>query len=175
MSNGTSSDLGRAVQEVTEKAQLLVREEIALAKAEVTEKASKLVRGAIVGAMAALFALVGLLFLLHALAWGLWSLLFNDPDGGLVWLGYAILALILFLLGAVAALVALRLVKRGTPPTPQMAIEEAQLIRETVRSARPPDVVAGGGGGVSARAEGTAPARSGPAGSVAASEREGGR
>ena len=39
------SELGEAIQEVTEKVQLLIREEIALAKAELTEKVSKLIRG----------------------------------------------------------------------------------------------------------------------------------
>ena len=40
-----TSELAKAVQEVTERAQLLVREEIALAKAEMTDKVAKLVRG----------------------------------------------------------------------------------------------------------------------------------
>ena len=137
MSNGNASELGQAIQDVTEKAQLLIREEIELAKAEVSEKVGKLIRGIVVGAAAAIFALVGLLFLLHAAGWGLWSLLTNDEDGGMIWLGFAVLALILFVLGAVAGLLALRFVKRGTPPTPQLAIEEAQLIRQTISTARP--------------------------------------
>ena len=44
MSDQPTSDLGRAVQEVTEKAQLLVREEIELAKAEVSQKVNKLIK-----------------------------------------------------------------------------------------------------------------------------------
>ena len=35
-------------------------------------------------------------------------------------------------LGLVAGLVAMRLIKRGSPPTPQMALEEAQLIKGTL-------------------------------------------
>ncbi len=133
MSDQPTSDLGRAVQDVTEKAQLLVREEIELAKAEVSQKVNKLVKGAIVGAVAAVFLLGALLFALHAAAWGIWSLV-SDGSGGTIWIGFAILTLVLILLGAVAAFIALRLVKRGSPPTPQMAIEEAQLIRQTVSS-----------------------------------------
>ena len=38
------------------------------------------------------------------------------------------------MLGALAALLAYRFVKAGTPPTPKMAIEEAKLIKDTVRS-----------------------------------------
>ena len=137
MSDQPTSDLGRAVQDVADKAQLLVREEIELAKAEMSEKVNKLVKGAIVGAVAAIFLVGALLFALHAAAWGIWSLLSDDGDGRTIWIGFAILTLVLILLGVVAALVALRLVKRGSPPTPQMAIEEAQLIKQTVTSSRP--------------------------------------
>ena len=45
----TTSELGQAIQEVSERASLLVREEIELAKAEMTEKVTKLVKGAVVG------------------------------------------------------------------------------------------------------------------------------
>lgn len=136
MSEQPTSDLGRAVQDVAEKAQLLVREEIELAKAEVSQKVNKLIKGAIVGAVAAVFLLGALLFALHAAAWGLWSLLF-DGDGGTIWIGFAVLTLILIVLGVIAGLVALRFIKRGSPPTPQMAIEEAHLIRETVSKPHP--------------------------------------
>jgi hypothetical protein len=137
MSDQPTSELGRSVQEVVEKAQLLVREEIELAKAEMSEKVSKLVKGAIVGAVAAVFLIGALLFALHSAAWGLWSLLSDDGDGGTIWLGFAVLTLVLVVLGIIAALVALRLVKRGSPPTPQMAIEEAQLIKQTVTNSHP--------------------------------------
>ncbi len=141
MSEQPTSDLGRAVQEVAEKAQLLVREEIELAKAEVSQKASKLIKGAIVGAVAAVFLIGALLFGLHAAAWGLWSLLSGDNDGGTIWIGFAVLTVVLIVLGAIAGFVALRLVKRGSPPTPQMAIHEAQLIKQTVTSPHPATLV----------------------------------
>ena len=51
----------------------------------------------------------------------------NNP-----WLGYLIVAVLLFIFGAIAGFVAARFFKKGAPPTPQMAIEEAQLIKETV-------------------------------------------
>ncbi len=131
-----TSELGRAVQDVAEKAQILVREEIELAKAEMSEKVSKLVKGAVIGAVAGVFLLGALLFLLHSAAWGLWGLM-SDGDGEMIWLGFAVLALVLIVLGAIAGLIAMRLVKRGTPPTPQMAIEEAQLIKQTVTNPHP--------------------------------------
>jgi uncharacterized membrane protein YqjE len=135
MADNTTSELGRAVQEVTEKAQLLVREEIALAKAEMTQKVTRLVRGAIVGVVAGIFAVAGLIYLLHALAWLIWNIL-SDSLGS-VWLGFLIVAVALFLLGAIAALVAYRSIKKGTPPKPEMAIEEAQLIRQTLTAPHP--------------------------------------
>jgi len=132
--NPQPSELGQAIQDVSEKASLLVREEIALAKAEMTEKVSKLIKGAVVGLIAGIFAVLGLIYLLHALSWGLWDLIGSDFD---VWLGFLIVAVIMFMLGAIAALVALRAIKKGTPPTPAMAIEEGRLIKETVTSSRP--------------------------------------
>jgi uncharacterized membrane protein YqjE len=132
--NRTSSDLAEAIQEVTDKASLLVREEIALAKAEMTEKVSKLVKGAVVGIVAGIFAVAGLIYLLHALSWLLWDLIGNDSN---FWLGFVIVAVALFLLGAIAGWIAARSLKRGVPPTPAMAIEEAQLIKETITSEHP--------------------------------------
>ena len=150
MSDQPTSDLGRAVQDVADKAQLLVREEIELAKAEVSEKVNKLVKGAIVGAVAAVFLIGALLFALHAAAWGIWSLVSSDGDGRTIWIGFAILTIVLIVLGAIAAFIALRFVKRGSPPTPQMAIEEAQLIKQTVTSSRPATLAPGATGAVPA-------------------------
>ena len=125
----STSDLRRAVQDVAQKAQLLVREEIELAKAEMSAKISKLVKGIVVGIVAGIFALAGLIYLLHGIAW-LLSRLLNDQES--VYVGYLILAAVLFVIGAIAGFLAARFIKRGSPPTPQMAIEEAQLIRQTI-------------------------------------------
>jgi uncharacterized membrane protein YqjE len=134
MADPTPSELGQAIQEVTEKVQLLVREEIALAQAEVMQKVQKLIRGVVAGALAAVFAIFGLVYLLNAASWGVWD---TTGENDNYWLGFLVVALVLFLLGAVGALLALRFIKKGAPPTPDMAIEEAQLIRETVASAHP--------------------------------------
>ena len=111
-----------------------MREEIALAKAEVTEKVSKLIRGIVAGAIAGIFAVFGLIYLLHAASWGIWEIL---GTGNGPWLGFLITTLILFLLGALGGLLAFRFIKKAMPPTPVMAIEEAQLIRETVSGSQP--------------------------------------
>ncbi len=132
MTEQQTSELGKAIQEVSEKASLLVREEIALAKAEMTEKVSGLAKGAAVGAAAGVFILAGLIYFLHFIA-----LLIADLLGDTVWLGYLIVAGALFLTGGLAGFLAARFFKKGSPPTPTMAIEEAQLIRQTLSSSHP--------------------------------------
>jgi drug/metabolite transporter (DMT)-like permease len=134
MADNQTSDLAQAIQEVTERASLLVREEIELAKAEMAEKVKKLVAGAVVGIVAGVFFVAGLIYLLHAAAWGIWALIGNTRD---FWLGFAIVAVALFLLGGLAGFIAFRAIKRGSPPTPAMAIEEGRLIKETVSTSRP--------------------------------------
>ena len=119
--------IAAAVQEISERASLLVREEIELAKAEIAEKVTKLVRGAVVGTAAGVFAVFGLTILLHGFAWLLFSLFFDD-----VYWGFFIVAGVLFLLAGLSALLAIRWFKSGAPPTPDMAIDEAQRIRETL-------------------------------------------
>jgi uncharacterized membrane protein YqjE len=119
--------IAAAVQEISERASLLVREEIELAKAEIAEKVTKLVRGAVVGTAAGVFAVFGLTILLHGFAWLLFSLFFDD-----VYWGFFIVAGVLFLLAGLSALLAIRWFKGGAPPTPDMAIDEAQRIRRTL-------------------------------------------
>src|SRR3954453_8646312 len=132
MADPQTSDLAKAVQEVSEKASLLVREEIALAKAELTEKVTGLAKGAAVGAAAGVFILAALIYFLHFLA-----LLIADLLGDTWWLGYLIVAGVLFLVGGVAGFLAARFFKKGSPPTPTMAIEEAQLIKQTLTAPHP--------------------------------------
>jgi uncharacterized membrane protein YqjE len=124
-----SSELARAIQDVTERAQLLVREEVALAKAEMTEKVTKLIKGAVFGIVAGVFAVFALIYLLHALSWGIWDLL---DDGDNFWLGFLITGVLILVLGIIAGLIAMRLIKKGSPPAPQMAIEEGKLIKATL-------------------------------------------
>src|SRR5918999_4549655 len=99
MADNRTSDLGEAIQEVTERASLLVREEIELAKAEVTDKVSKLLKGAVVGIVAGIFAVAGLIYLLHALSWLLWQVIGGEED---CWIGFLIVAVALFIPGGVA-------------------------------------------------------------------------
>jgi uncharacterized membrane protein YqjE len=138
-SDNSTQNIAQAIQEVSERAQLLVREEIELAKVEVTEKVTKLVKGAVVGIVAGVFMLFGLFLLLDGFAWlAYWAIPF--PDQTYFW-GFFIVAAVLFLLGALAGYIASRALKSGAPPTPQLAIDEAKLIKETVQSSHPEQTV----------------------------------
>jgi hypothetical protein len=129
------TNLITAVQEVSEKASLLVREEIELAKAEVTEKVTKLGKGAAVAAAAGVFVLAASIMILFGLAeLAYWAIPF--PANQLFW-GYFTVAAILLVLAALAGYIAFRALKAGSSPTPKMAIEEAKLIKETMTAEHP--------------------------------------
>jgi hypothetical protein len=120
--------VGELVIDVSEKTSTLVREEIELAKAEISEKLTRLVRGGVVGIAAGVFLLLFLAMLMHAIAWLLNDLFFEDS----VWLGFLVEALFWLLVAGLAGLVAYRSIQSGAPPTPDMAIEEARLTKETL-------------------------------------------
>jgi hypothetical protein len=123
--------VGDIVGEVSQKASLLVREEIELAKAEVTQKAKRLGTGAAAGGVAGVFGVLAVIFFLHALSWFIAFLL--GAEGVIaIWLGFLITSVLLLVLGAVSGLLALRFFRRGAPPTPQLAIEEAKKTRAAI-------------------------------------------
>lgn len=128
-------NIAAAIADVSERATVLVREEIELAKAEVTEKVTKLAKGAIVGVAAGVFFLFALIFVLIGCAWILYFYL-PVPDFAYFW-GFFAMAVILVVLGVIAGLIAAKVVKRGAPPVPTMAIEEGRKIKATVTSSRP--------------------------------------
>ena len=128
--NDQPQNIAVAIAEVSERATQLVREEIELAKAEVAEKTSRLIRGAVVGTVAGVFVLMALIFALVGCAWLLYYYLPGN-DFTYFW-GFFALAAGLLLLGILAGLIAAKAVKKGAPPLPNMAIEEARKIRETV-------------------------------------------
>jgi uncharacterized membrane protein YqjE len=130
----TTQNIAQAIQEVSDRATLLVREEIELAKVEVTEKVTRLIKGAVVAIAAGIFVVFALIYLLNGFAWLTWYELF--PDQQYFW-GFFVVAAVLLLLGALAGYIAARAMKSGAPPTPAMAIDEAKLIKETVQSKHP--------------------------------------
>lgn len=135
--DGGPQNIATAIADVSERFTVLIHEEIELAKAEVSEKAGKLARGSIVAVAAGVFLVTALFFVLIGLALLLYYVL---PVGPFAYFwGFFAMAAILIVLGAIAGVVAAKVVKRGAPPTPEMAIEEARKIRQSVSA---PAVVA---------------------------------
>ena len=129
--------VGEMVVDVSERVSSLVREEIELAKAEVSEKISQLARGGAVGIAAGVFAFLGLILLMHAIAWLLNDLFFDND----VWAGFLIEGIIFFLVAGVAGYLAYRAFQKGAPPIPEMAIDEGKRIKQTLEGGTTPDPV----------------------------------
>ena len=119
--------LGSAAKEVAEHASALVRLELELAKLELGRKAGALGLGIGLGIGAAVVALYAVGFLFATITAGFATFL---PT----WLALLIMTLILFAVVAVLGLLALNRVKKGTPPMPEQAIEEARLTSEALKS-----------------------------------------
>ncbi|MHB8491556.1 MAG: phage holin family protein [Solirubrobacteraceae bacterium] len=134
-----AQSIAGAVTDISERAMLLVHEEIELAKAEVSEKVASLLRGTVVAMAAGVFVVVAVVMALFGLALFAWWIL---PVGEkeFFW-GFFAVAVGLIVLAVLAGYVAWRAVRAGTPPVPRMAMEEARKIRDSV-SATP-----GGDGG----------------------------
>jgi uncharacterized MAPEG superfamily protein len=122
-------NLAQAITEISERASLLVREEIELAKAEISSKLIRILTGAAVGIAGGTFIVVAGLFVLIGLAYLFWYEFF--PRDEVFW-GFFVVAGGLVLMGCLSGLVAAKALRRATPPTPNMAIDEARKIREAV-------------------------------------------
>jgi hypothetical protein len=107
-------------------ARTLVKLEIELAKLEVRRKAQSAALGMGLGAAAGVFAALMVVFLFAAAAAGISTQL---P----VWASILIVAGALGLLAGLTALVAVKLLKKGAPPMPEQAIEEAMRTKDAVQ------------------------------------------
>jgi len=125
----SDQSVGELVSDVSARTSTLIREEIELAKTEISEKINQLVRGSVVAIVAGVFLFFALILIMEGVAWLLNDLVFDN-----FWLGFFVEAALFILIGAIAVLVAVRSFKRGAPPTPDQAIEEAKLTRERLES-----------------------------------------
>jgi hypothetical protein len=92
------SSIADVIRSAVRDAQDLVRSEIALAKAEAREEVRRMGAGAAMLAAAALAGVLGIAFLLTAVAWGL-----SEGLGWPVWAGFAVVtAAMILLAGALA-------------------------------------------------------------------------
>ena len=128
------------MSEVSERVSNLIREEIELAKAEVGRKATSLLKGTIAIVAGAVFGVFAIVIGLEALAWALNDILIQGA--GSIWEGFAIVFGVLAILAVLSFALATRLLKKGAPPTPTMAIDEAKRIRETVAAKTEAEVAA---------------------------------
>jgi uncharacterized membrane protein YqjE len=123
-------NIATAIAEVSERATDLVHEEIELAKAEIAEKIGQYLRSAIIAAVAGVFVLMAVIL---ALVGGAWLIYWGLPVETYEYFwGFFVMAALLLVVGAIAGMVAAKIVKRAAPPVPAMAIDEAKKIRDTV-------------------------------------------
>jgi hypothetical protein len=122
-------NFARAVTEVSERMSVLVREELELAKVEVTRKVTSIAKGAVAVGAGSVFGVFVVIFALMALAWGIADIV--NTGVGNIWIGFLAVAGIMLVLAIGAFLFAWRKLRVGAPK-PDMAIDEAKKIRETV-------------------------------------------
>ena len=118
--------IGRLVADAIDKVRLIIRNEIALAKAEITVDLSKAVKAIALLAVAGVVALFGLGFLLHTIALGLHAL------GLALWLSYLIVTLVLFVVAGIAAALGVKSMKTVNPK-PERTIDSATKSLEAVK------------------------------------------
>jgi hypothetical protein len=119
--------LGSAVKQVAEHASSLARLEVQLAAAEVQRKLKALGIGIGLGVGAALFALFALGFALAAVAAAIALAL---PT----WAAILIVSAGTLVLAVLLAAGAMTFFKKGTPPVPEQAIEEAKRTTEVIKA-----------------------------------------
>jgi protein-S-isoprenylcysteine O-methyltransferase Ste14 len=121
------TSLGAAAKQVAEHASALARLELELAKLEVTRKIASLGKGIAFGLVAAVLLLFMLGFLLAAGAAALATTIST-------WLALLLVAGGLLVVAGLLALLALRAIKKGTPPVPEQAIREAKLTSDALKA-----------------------------------------
>jgi Putative Actinobacterial Holin-X, holin superfamily III len=119
--------IGPAAKEVAERATALAKLELELAATELKAKAAALGVGVGLLVGAAVFGLFAFGFLLATVAAALATFL---PT----WLALLLVAVFLLLTAGLLALIGVKSVKRGTPPVPEQAIQEAKLTTTALKS-----------------------------------------
>jgi hypothetical protein len=121
-----NASTGQLIGQLTEQISRLVRDEARLAQAEVTQKAKKLGVGAGLFGGAGLVAFFGLAALIAA---AVLALALVVP----AWLAALIVAVLLFAVAGVLALVGKKDVQKGSPPVPTEAISSIRTDIATVK------------------------------------------
>jgi hypothetical protein len=119
--------LGDAARSVSEHLSSIFRLELELATLEVKRKVVALGLGIGLGIGAAIFLLLMVVFGLATVAAALATTMS-------VWLALLIMMGACFVIAGVLGTVALASIRKGTPPIPQQAIQEAKLTSEALKS-----------------------------------------
>ncbi|HEY7207220.1 MAG TPA: phage holin family protein [Gaiellaceae bacterium] len=124
---GERPGLSDAARAVAEHANEIVKLELALAQLEVQQKAKRLGIGAGLFAAAAFLGLIAILLVIAAITAAIALAL---P----VWAAILVVLAGVVLVIAILALLGRKMIKRGAPPVPEQAIEEARLTTEMLRN-----------------------------------------
>ena len=126
---GERPGLGGAAKLVADHARSLVKLELALAATELKKKVAALGIGIGLLVGAAVFGLFALAFALAAAAAAIATTLST-------WLALLIVTGGLLLLAGLLGVFGLGAVRKGTPPVPEQALEEARLTTEALKNGR---------------------------------------
>ncbi|MBA3374589.1 MAG: phage holin family protein [Gaiellaceae bacterium] len=118
--------VGTVIHEVAERASTLVRLEVELAMLELRGKIASLGIGGALVAGAGILGLFALGFLLAAAAAGL-AIVMD------AWLALLLVAAVLLVATVVVAAVGISALKRGVPPIPERAMNEAKLTASALK------------------------------------------
>jgi len=118
--------VGAAAKQVAEHASAIARLEVELATRELKEKGIAIGVGVGLGVGAAVFGFLVLVFAFLSVAAAFAT--FLD-----VWLALLVTTGILALVAVLLGLLAYASLKKGTPPVPEQAIEEARLTTEAIK------------------------------------------
>jgi hypothetical protein len=124
---GGPAGLGGTAKRIADRARTIVRLEIELAKLELQRKVKSVALGAGLGIGAAVFLLFALGFALAGAAAGIETALST-------WASLLIVAGGLVLVAGALGAAALSALRKGTPPVPEQALEEARRTTEALRS-----------------------------------------
>jgi uncharacterized membrane protein YqjE len=118
--------VGGAAKTVAEHASAIAKLEVELAALELKKKVAALGIGIGMGVGAALFGVYALGFLFATIAAVLATFLST-------WLALLLVTVLLLVLAGTLGMLALRSIKRGTPPVPEQAIQEAKLTSSALK------------------------------------------
>ncbi len=119
--------LGETAKSVAERASALVRLELELATLELKKKVSSLAIG--IG-----LVLTAAVLLLYALGFGLAAAAAGIATATPWWVALLIVTVAVLLIAGVLGMLGVRAIKKGTPPVPEQALQEAKLTTEALKS-----------------------------------------